>query len=73
MIVILILTTISTFSGIDVIKNAKLTTFTTEMKIMQLQINSIYEKYTNGDTISIDNNNYTGEDILNIGSQKDNE
>lgn len=55
-IILLILASIATYSGIDVIKSSKFTKFTTEMKIMQTQVNALYEKYKNGDT-----------EILNLG------
>lgn len=43
-IVLSILASIATYSGVSVIQSAKLTTFTTELKIMQTQINNIYEE-----------------------------
>ena len=42
-VVLLLLTSIATYSGIGVIKSSNLTTFTTEMKIMQTQVNKLYE------------------------------
>ncbi|MCI8760361.1 MAG: hypothetical protein HFJ34_04490 [Clostridia bacterium] len=47
-VIILILASIGTYSGIQVIQLSKLTAFTTELKIMQTQVNAIYEK--NNDT-----------------------
>lgn len=43
-IVLTILASIATFSGINVIKSSKLTAFTTELKIMQTRVNEIYEQ-----------------------------
>lgn len=43
-IILLILASVATYSGIGVIKSAKLTAFTTELKIMQTQVNEIYEE-----------------------------
>ncbi len=43
-IVLTILTSIATYSGISVINSSKLTAFTTKMKIMQTQVNTIYEE-----------------------------
>ena len=43
--VLVILLSVATYSGLNVIKSAKLTAFTTEMKIMQTQVNAIYENY----------------------------
>lgn len=42
--VILILTSIATYSGMNVINSSKLTAFTTELKIMQTQVNAIYQE-----------------------------
>ena len=67
-LVLLILTTVSTYSGIKAITNSKFTNFTTMMKVMQLEINSLYEKYKNGDTISVNGTNYSGEQISRIES-----
>ncbi len=67
-IVLLILATISTYSGITIVENLKFNKYTAQMKTMQSQINLIYEKYKNGETISINGNSYTGEKILDIGS-----
>ena len=53
-VVLLILTSIATYSGIEVIKSSKLTTFTTEMKIMQTQVNELYQRYKNGDNTVLD-------------------
>lgn len=43
-IVLLILASVATYSGINVINSARLTTFTTELKIMQTHINEIYQQ-----------------------------
>lgn len=43
-VILLILASIATYSGIEVIKSSKLTKFTTEMKIMQTQVNELYQK-----------------------------
>ena len=52
-IVLLILASIATYSGINVINSSKLTTFTTEMKIMQTEVNNLYNQWKNGE-IAID-------------------
>ncbi len=44
-IVLVILVSVGTYSGINVMQSAKLTAFTTELKIMQTQVNDIYENY----------------------------
>ncbi|MCI8412163.1 MAG: hypothetical protein HFJ40_07060 [Clostridia bacterium] len=42
-IVIGILASVATYSGIEVINSSKLTRFTTEMKLIQTKVNEIYE------------------------------
>lgn len=66
-VVLLILASIATYSGIEVIKSSRLTTFTTEMKIMQTQVNELYQKYKDGDSTVLD----LGKD-LNIVSEQAN-
>lgn len=66
-VVLLILASIATYSGIEVIKSSRLTTFTTEMKIMQTQVNELYQRYKDGDSIVLD----FGKD-LNIVSEQAN-
>ena len=63
--VLLILASIATYSGIDVIRQSKLNKFTAEMKVMQAQVNDLYQKYTDGTSVTVGNNTYTGDDILN--------
>ena len=41
-IVLSILASVATYSGVSVIKSSKMTAFTTELKIMQTKINTIY-------------------------------
>ena len=76
-IVLLILATVGIYSGISAINSSKLTRFTTQMKLMQLEVNKLYEAYTTGESIETkDGNKYTGEDIATIGkglSQADQE
>lgn len=43
-IVLLILASVATYSGLNVVNSSKLTAFTTELKIMQTQVNAIYEE-----------------------------
>lgn len=66
-VVLLILASIATYSGIEVIKTSRLTTFTTEMKIMQTQVNELYQRYKYGDNTVLD----LGQD-LNIVSEQAN-
>ena len=48
-IVLLILAAVATYSGMDIIQSSKLTAFTTEMKIMQTQVNDLYDQWKNGE------------------------
>ena len=43
-VVILILASVATYSGIDAIKSSEFTRFSAELKIMQTQVNSIYQE-----------------------------
>lgn len=63
-IVILILASVGTYNGIEAVKTAQLNKFMSEMKIMQVQVNNIYDKYKNGEEVL----GCTGEEIIaNIG------
>ena len=62
-IMLLILASVATYSGIDAIKTAELNRFITELKIMQTEVNDLYDKYKNNGTAG----DYTGEGILDIG------
>ena len=79
-IVLLILSSIATYSGLNVVRSSKFTIFTTEMKIMQTKVNEIYQKYKDGNSIEIDGTTYYGENkksensnstILDIGQTLD--
>ena len=43
-IVLLILASIATYSGFNVVNSSKLTAFTAELKVMQTQVNTIYQE-----------------------------
>ena len=58
-IVLIIIASIATYSGIDIIRSSRLTSFTTEMKIMQTEVNELYEQWRNGEIIIDDNGNVT--------------
>ena len=77
-IILLILASVATYSGLNVVKFSKLTTFTTEMKIMQTKVNEIYQKYQDGNSIEVDGTTYYGKNkndgeltILDIGQTLD--
>ena len=44
-IVMIILSSIAVYSGKEVLESSKFTKFTTEMKIMQTQVNQLYDEY----------------------------
>ena len=60
--VLIILASIATYSGINVIKQSKLNKFTAEMKIMQTEVNSLYDRYMSGE-----------ESVLGTGKELDSE
>ena len=64
--VLIILASIATYSGVNVIRQSKLNRFITEMKIMQTEVNSLYDKYSNG-------TEEEKADILNYGKALDSE
>ena len=80
-IVLLILAGIATYSGSKIIKTANLTSFTTQMKIMQTQVNELYQKYKDNGKVKIDETTYYGKEnnngaektILQIGGDLENE
>lgn len=51
-VVILILASVATYSGIDVIKSSEFTRFSAELKIMQTQVNNLYEKWKSNEKIN---------------------
>lgn len=61
-VIIMILASVGIYSGVRSLKLAELNRFTTELKIMQTQVNSMYEKLKNDETIS-------GQAILSIGTE----
>ena len=58
-VVLLILASIATYSGVGIIRQSKLNRFTTEMKVMQTEVNDLYDRYSNG------------ENVLNLGKELD--
>ena len=66
-VVLIILASIGTTAGIDVIKQAKLNSFTTELEVMQTKVNELYDEYTDGNTDVL---NY-GQDLSSSGGQAD--
>lgn len=58
-IIILILSSVAIYTGKSIISSSKLTKFTAEMKIMQMQVNDLYDKYKNGDNAILE----LGEDL----------
>ena len=54
-IVLIILASVGIYSGIQVVKSAQFTAFSTELKIMQTQVNKLYEEKRNGNTEYVNN------------------
>ena len=69
--VLIILAFVTTYSGVGIIRQSKLNRFTTEMKIMQTEVNDLYQKATSGETVEVNGNSYSGLDIYNIGKELD--
>ena len=69
--VLIILASVATYSGVGIIRQSKLNRFTTEMKIMQTEVNDLYQKATSGETVEVNGNSYSGLDIYNIGKELD--
>ncbi len=59
-IVLIILASISVYSGISTIRSAKLTKFTTELKVMQQKVNELYDSYANNKTVMVNGIEYVG-------------
>ena len=64
--VLLILASIATYSGVEVIRSSKFDKFTTELKLMQTKVNELYDKYTSGEDTNVIN---LGLDISNASTQ----
>ncbi len=66
-IVLLILASITVYSGVGTVRSARLTKFTTELKMMQQKVNELYDSYTNNKSVMVNGTEYVGTDIQNIG------
>lgn len=66
-IVLLILASITTYSGVNVIKQTYFTRFEAELKVMQTEVNDLYEKYNSEGSITVNGTTYKGNEIANIG------
>ena len=72
-VVLSILISVATISGVSVLQSSKLTAFTTKMKIMQSKVNELYEKSSNNETITVGSTSYTGDGIKKVGKKIENE
>lgn len=63
-VILIILASIGTYSGVKVVKSAQFTAFSTELKIMQTQVNSLYDKKRSGEKVLINNEE---KEVENIG------
>ena len=68
-IVLLLLASIATYSGVNIVKQSKFTKFITQLKMMQTQVNELYEKYSENQSIEVNGKKYTGTEIANIGKE----
>ena len=59
-VIILILASVATYSGVNTIKSSEFTRFSAELKIMQTQVNELYEKWKNNEKIK---------EILSLGEE----
>ena len=66
-VVIIMLSGITVYNLTETIKSVRLNAFTTELKIMQAQVNSLNEKMRNNEEITVEENKYKGEEIQQIG------
>lgn len=63
-VVLIILASVTTYAGLNSIRTSKLTRFRQELELMQSQVNLLYEKYKDEETITI------GKDISQADSTK---
>lgn len=66
-IILLILASVATYSGVNVIKQTYFTRFEAELKVMQTEVNDLYEKYNSEGSITVNGTTYKGNEIANIG------
>ncbi len=60
-IVLLILSSIAVYSGVSTIRSARLTKFTTELKMMQQKVNELYDNYINNKSVTVNGVEYVGQ------------
>lgn len=67
-IVLAIIVGMTTFSLNDAMQSSKLSAFTSELKLMQTQVNSLYDKMKNNEEVNVDGTMYigTGDEEKNI-------
>ena len=66
-IILIILAAVGTYSGIQIVNSSKLHAFTAELKIMQTQVNELYDKDSRNEI----NANTIGKDISTVQTQAD--
>ncbi|MBO6243987.1 MAG: hypothetical protein J6O41_05420, partial [Clostridia bacterium] len=73
-IILLILSSIAVYSGVNTIKSAKFKAFQTELLIMETEVDSLYQKYKDNGIVELkQGENYTGEEILTMRTEFDGE
>lgn len=71
-VVLLILASVAAYSGMESLRSANLTLFTTQLKIMQTHVNQLYQKMGTDQEITVKGGlTYKGEEIKNIGVKYD--
>lgn len=72
-IILIILASVATYSGIQIVNSSKLAAFTTELKIMQTQVNALYDLNSRGEKKTINGEkkeiNKIGKDISTVQTQ----
>lgn len=68
-VVLMIMAGMTIYNVSAAVNSARLNAFTTELRIMQAQVNSLNEKMRNDEEITVDGNNYKGEEIAQIGQE----
>lgn len=63
-VLLIILASVAIYSGTETIQSSHFTTFTTDLKVVQEEVNNWYQQYKDGGTVG----DKTGEEILELGS-----
>lgn len=64
-IILIILASVAVYSGTETIQSSHFTTFTTDLKVVQAEVNNWYQQYKDGGTVGDKN----GDEILELGKE----